>query len=79
MGSSIADQFTRLFGFKVRDRRILLIMGISAGFASVFGTPLAGAVFALEVLVLGRMRYEALLPSFLAAVLADWMCHAVWG
>lgn len=78
MGGAISDQFTRWFGFKKRDRRILLIMGISGGFASVFGTPIAGAVFALEVLVLGRMRYEAILPSFLVAVTADYFCHA-WG
>jgi H+/Cl- antiporter ClcA len=51
-------------------------MGISAGFASVFGTPLAGAIFALEVMVLGRIRYEALLPSLLVAVIADFSCKA---
>lgn len=79
MGSSIADQFTKLFGFRTRDRKILLIMGISAGFASVFGTPLAGAVFAMEVLILGRIRYDAILPSFLAALLADYVCQHVWG
>jgi H+/Cl- antiporter ClcA len=50
-------------------------MGISAGFASVFGTPLAGAVFALEVLVLGKTRYEAILPSFVAAVIANYVCE----
>lgn len=78
MGSSIADQFTGLFGLRKRDRRILLIMGISAGFAAVFGTPLAGAVFAMEVLILGRIRYDAILPSFLAALLADWICQVLW-
>lgn len=76
MGGAIADQFTRFFKLESHDRKLLLIMGISAGFASVFGTPLAGAVFALEVLVIGRMRYEALLPSFLSAIVADWTCHA---
>ena len=48
--------------------------GIGAGFASVFGTPLAGAVFALEVLALGRLPltfYRALLPCLAAALLAD--------
>lgn len=75
MGGAIADQFTRLFRMRPRDRKILLIIGISAGFASVFGTPLAGAVFALEVLVIGRMRYEALLPSFITAVIADFVCR----
>jgi H+/Cl- antiporter ClcA len=79
MGSSIADQFTKPFNFRARDRKILLMMGVSAGFAAVFGTPLAGAVFALEVLVVGRVRYEAILPSFLAAVLADYVCQALWG
>lgn len=74
MGGAIADQFTKVLSLRDRDRKIILVMGISAGFAAVFGTPLAGAVFALEVLVLGRMRYEALLPSFLVAVIADYVC-----
>lgn len=76
MGGAIADQFTKLFRLSDDDRRILLIIGISAGFASVFGTPLAGCVFALEVLIVGRMRYEALLPSLLTALVADYTCHA---
>lgn len=74
MGGSIADQFCKLFKFDARDRKIAIIMGISAGFASVFGTPLAGAVFAIEVLVLGKTRYEAILPSFMAAVVANYVC-----
>jgi H+/Cl- antiporter ClcA len=78
MGGAIADQFTWLFNLRPRDRRVLLVIGVSAGFASVFGTPLAGAVFALEVLVMGRVRYDSILPSFLAAVVADMTCTA-WG
>ncbi|HEV7347066.1 voltage-gated chloride channel family protein [Telluribacter sp.] len=74
MGGAIADQFTRWFRLKNRDRKVLLVIGISAGFASVFGTPLAGTVFALEVLAIGFLRYEALFPSLLTAVIADYTC-----
>ncbi len=78
MGGAIADQFSRIFKMRQRDHKIMVIVGISAGFASVFGTPLAGAVFALEVIIIGRIRYEAILPSFLAAAFAHLVCHA-WG
>lgn len=78
MGGTIADQFTRVFRLRPRDRKLLITAGISAGFASLFGTPLAGAIFGLEVFIIGRIRYESLLPSFLAAVVADYTCTA-WG
>jgi len=78
LGGSIASAFARISRLSHAEIRILLMAGIAAGFGAVFGTPIAGAVFALEVLTIGRMQYEALIPGLAAAIAADWTCHA-WG
>jgi H+/Cl- antiporter ClcA len=78
MGGSIASSLARLFRLDSAAVRILLMGGIAAGFGAVFGTPLAGAIFALEVLTIGQMRYDALTACLAAALIGDWTCHA-WG
>ncbi len=71
IGGAIADQFSRWFNMNHFNRRIILLMGISSGFSGLFGTPLAGAVFALEVLFIGKVRYNAIFPCLLVAVVAN--------
>lgn len=76
MGGSMAGLLSRWFKLNKEDQRILLQCGIAAGFGAVFGTPVTGAVFALEVLASGRILYKGLLPCFIASIVADVTCAA---
>ncbi len=78
IGAGIASSFAKLFRLQAADRRLLLMAGIAGGFGAVFGTPLAGAVFALEVLAVGTLKYDGLLPCLIASVVGDITCR-LWG
>ncbi|MFA5214579.1 chloride channel protein [Sulfuricurvum sp.] len=70
IGAGAASFVATLLKFSKPDRKKLVICGISAGFASVFGTPIAGAIFGIEVLIIGVILYDVLLPSFIAGFAA---------
>ncbi len=70
IGAGVASLISRLLKFNKQDRKKLVICGISAGFATVFGTPIAGAIFGVEVLIIGVIMYDVLLPSFIAGFAA---------
>lgn len=78
MGGSIASTLARPLGLGPGELRTLLMAGIAAGFGAVFGTPVAGAVFAIEVLVIGRIASAALLPVLVASFVGDATVTA-WG
>ncbi len=68
IGAGLSSAFADLLRFGNRDRKKLVICGISAGFATVFGTPIAGAIFGVEVLFVGGLIYDVLLPAFVAGI-----------
>jgi H+/Cl- antiporter ClcA len=78
MGGAIADQFTSLFKLNESQRKTILIIGISAGFAAVFGTPIAGAIFALEIMLFKNCRVADIIPCIVTAYIAHYTCLA-WG
>lgn len=78
IGGSISQMFSKWFGLSAEDNRVILTAGIAAGFGAVFGTPLTGAIFAMEVLTIGRIQYTALIPCLVAAIVGD-VTVLTWG
>lgn len=77
MGGSLADGVAQVLKLGPAPRRQALIAGVAGGFGSVFGTPIAGAVFALEFVTLGKVDLELALPALAAAFVGDWVTRAV--
>lgn len=71
MAGGLSDTAARLVGIEGTDRRALLVASLAGAFGGVFGVPFAGAVFALEVQPIGRLRRDALIPVAVAAFLGD--------
>ncbi len=69
--AGVTDPISKRLRLNNHDRSIMLVTAIAGGFGSVFGVPVAGAVFAMEIQKVGRMRYEALVPAFVASFLGD--------
>ena len=70
IGASLSYSIAKRFKF-IPDKSIFIVIGIAAGFAGLFRTPLGATIFALEVMVAGILMYEALFPSLLAAFTAN--------
>jgi H+/Cl- antiporter ClcA len=74
IGAALTSLFADILRLTDDDRRRLVICGISAGFAAVFGTPVSGAIFGIEVLYLGRLDYTVIFPALVAGIVAHLSC-----
>lgn len=77
MGAALADEISHRLHVRKTTRTQLLAAGIAGGFGSVFGTPVAGAVFGLEVVHLGKIEYDSLVPALVASVVGDMTTRAL--
>ena len=71
LGGSIASQLARAFKFAKEDRKVMIMCGMSAVFAGLFGTPLTAALFCMEFESIGTLFSPALLPCYLSAFIAS--------
>src|SRR5262245_32761782 len=74
IGAALTSLFADILRLRDEDRRRLVICGISAGFAAVFGTPVSGALFGIEVLYLGRIDYTVIFPALVAGIVGHLAC-----
>lgn len=70
VGAGISSILSRWFRMSIEDQRKMMICGVSAGFAGVFGVPISGALFGLEVLWVGHIFYEVMFPALVAGITA---------
>jgi H+/Cl- antiporter ClcA len=78
MGTSIAEAVNRVFKVEKIDRKILIMSGISGGFGSAFAAPVTGTIFGMEMISLGKMKYEAIVPCFVSSFVGHLVTEA-WG
>lgn len=76
IGGSIAQLFAKWFKLESKDVKTILLAGVAAGFGAVFGTPFTGAIFAIEVIAIGKIKYEAIIPCIFASVIGDFAVSA---
>ncbi len=77
LGGSLGNQLGRMFRLEEEDKRVMVMCGMSAAFAALFGTPAAAAVFAIEVASVGAMDYMVLVPCIFSALTAAELAESV--
>lgn len=74
IGATLSHYFSRYFHFP-KNGKVLLITGMAAGFGGLFQTPLAALFFSMEIMIVGKIDYEALLSAFIGAFSASYTSH----
>lgn len=75
LGGSIANQIGRWLKLDEHDIRIIVMCGMSAAFSSIFGTPMAAVIFAMEVNSVGIMHYSAFVPCVFSSLIASMVAN----
>ena len=73
IGASICSKLSKVLKLNKKDSTIIIISGVSSGFSVVFGTPISGTVFGLEVSTVGKMRYEAIIPCLISSYIGNYI------
>lgn len=73
IGGALTNKLANIFKMEHKEKRILIMSGISAAFGSVFGTPLAGTFFGMEVCFIGKISYEAMIYCFIGSYTANFV------
>lgn len=76
IGAALSHALGRRFHLP-KDSRVMLIAGMAAGFGGLFQTPLAAVFFSMEVIVAGKIQYEALLPALIASYISAYTSHTL--
>lgn len=76
MGGSLGNTLGKLFRFDDKDKHVMIMCGMSAAFSALFGTPMAAAIFSMEVVSVGIMYYAALVPCVISSLIAHGIAYS---
>ena len=77
LGGSLGAWIGRIVHLDAKDRRVMVMCGMSSAFSALFGTPMTAVLFSMEVVSVGVMYYAALVPCTVASLAAFQMAQSM--